>query len=107
MISRSLILQILQAAKIMRRFFYEAPAEIMRNYTTDRDKRYYKREREKIVRKRIWVFIREKEKKTRRGGVVIEIEIEVEVVIEIEIEIEVEVVVEVEVKVEVEVEIDR
>jgi len=24
----------LQAAKIMRRFFYEAPAEIMRNYTT-------------------------------------------------------------------------
>jgi len=34
MISRSLILQILQAAKIMRRFFYEAPAEIMRNYTT-------------------------------------------------------------------------
>ncbi len=31
---RSLILQILQAAKIMRRFFYEAPAEIMRNYTT-------------------------------------------------------------------------
>jgi len=33
-ISRSLILQILQAAKIMRRFFYEAPAEIMRNYTT-------------------------------------------------------------------------
>jgi len=35
MISRSLILQILQAAKIMRRFFYEAPAEIMRNYTTD------------------------------------------------------------------------
>jgi len=36
MISRSLILQILQAAKIMRRFFYEAPAEIMRNYTTSR-----------------------------------------------------------------------
>jgi len=35
MISRSLILQILQAAKIMRRFFYEAPAEIMRNYTTN------------------------------------------------------------------------
>jgi len=35
MISRSLILQILQAAKIMRRFFYEAPAEIMRIYTTD------------------------------------------------------------------------
>jgi hypothetical protein len=34
MISRSLILQISQAAKIMRRFFYEAPAEIMRNYTT-------------------------------------------------------------------------
>ena len=34
MISRSLILQILQAAKIMRRFFYEAPAEIMRIYTT-------------------------------------------------------------------------
>jgi len=34
MISRSLILQILQAAKIMPRFFYEAPAEIMRNYTT-------------------------------------------------------------------------
>jgi len=34
MISRSLILQFLQAAKIMRRFFYEAPAEIMRNYTT-------------------------------------------------------------------------
>jgi len=34
MISRSLILQILQAAKIMLRFFYEAPAEIMRNYTT-------------------------------------------------------------------------
>jgi len=34
MISSSLILQILQAAKIMRRFFYEAPAEIMRNYTT-------------------------------------------------------------------------
>jgi len=34
MISRSLILLILQAAKIMRRFFYEAPAEIMRNYTT-------------------------------------------------------------------------
>jgi len=31
MISRSLILQ---AAKIMRRFFYEAPAEIMRIYTT-------------------------------------------------------------------------
>jgi len=27
-------LQILQAAKIMRRFFYEAPAEIMRIYTT-------------------------------------------------------------------------
>ena len=35
MISRSLILQILQAAKIMRRFFYEAPAEIMRIYTTE------------------------------------------------------------------------
>jgi len=34
MISLSLILQILQAAKIMRRFFYEAPAEIMRIYTT-------------------------------------------------------------------------
>jgi len=34
MISRSLILQISQAAKIMRRFFYEAPAEIMRVYTT-------------------------------------------------------------------------
>jgi len=34
MISRSLILQILQAAKIMRRFYYEAPAEIMRIYTT-------------------------------------------------------------------------
>jgi hypothetical protein len=34
MISRSLILQILQAAKIMQRFFYEAPAEIMRIYTT-------------------------------------------------------------------------
>jgi len=34
MISRSFILQILQAAKIMRRFFYEAPAEIMRIYTT-------------------------------------------------------------------------
>ncbi len=29
MISRSLILQILQAAKIMRAFFYGAPAEIM------------------------------------------------------------------------------
>jgi len=37
MISRSLILQILQAAKIMRRFFYEAPAEIMRIYTTNVD----------------------------------------------------------------------
>jgi len=37
MISRSLILQILQAAKIMRRFFYEAPAEIMRIYTTNSD----------------------------------------------------------------------
>jgi len=36
MIFRSLILQILQAAKIMRRFFYEAPAEIMRIYTTHR-----------------------------------------------------------------------
>ncbi len=36
MISRGLILQILQAAKIMRRFFYEAPAEIMRIYTTPR-----------------------------------------------------------------------
>jgi len=35
MISRSLILLISQAAKIMRRFFYEAPAEIMRNYTTN------------------------------------------------------------------------
>jgi hypothetical protein len=34
MISSSLILQISQAAKIMRRFFYEAPAEIMRIYTT-------------------------------------------------------------------------
>jgi len=34
MISRSLILQILQAAKIMWRFFYGAPAEIMRIYTT-------------------------------------------------------------------------
>ncbi len=34
MISHSLILQILQGAKIMRRFFYEAPAEIMRIYTT-------------------------------------------------------------------------
>jgi hypothetical protein len=38
MISRSLILQILQAAKIMRRFFYEAPAEIMRIYTTGKKK---------------------------------------------------------------------
>jgi len=38
MISRSLILQILQAAKIMQRFFYEAPAEIMRIYTTKRRK---------------------------------------------------------------------
>ncbi len=37
MISRSLILQISQAAKIMRRFFYEAPAEIMRIYTTGAD----------------------------------------------------------------------
>jgi len=35
MISRSLTLQILQAAKIMRRFFYEAPEEIMRIYTTN------------------------------------------------------------------------
>jgi len=34
MISRSLILQILQAAKIMRMFFYGAPAEIMQIYTT-------------------------------------------------------------------------
>jgi len=34
MISRSLILQILQVAKIMRRFFYGAPAEIMQIYTT-------------------------------------------------------------------------
>jgi len=39
MISRSLILQILQTAKIMRRFFYEAPAEIMRIYTTGRQLR--------------------------------------------------------------------
>jgi hypothetical protein len=28
----------LQAAKIMRRFFYEAPAEIMQNYTTSLSK---------------------------------------------------------------------
>jgi hypothetical protein len=34
MISRSLILLILQAAKIMRAFFYGVPAEIMRIYTT-------------------------------------------------------------------------
>jgi len=34
MISRSLILLILQAAKITRAFFYGAPAEIMRIYTT-------------------------------------------------------------------------
>ncbi len=41
MISRSLILQILQAAKIMRRFFYGAPAEIMRIYTTINLHNYY------------------------------------------------------------------
>jgi len=34
MISRSLILLILQAVKIMREFFYEASVEIMQIYTT-------------------------------------------------------------------------
>jgi len=34
MISRSLISQILQAAKIMRTVFYGAPVEIMQIYTT-------------------------------------------------------------------------
>jgi len=52
MISRSLILQILQAAKIMRRFFYGAPAEIMRIYTTEsKRKREGAKERERERRR--------------------------------------------------------